>query len=86
MMEQKIDTQAPVQSIKASNPRKTKRVAKPIAIPREAYDVQEFVYAMGWSEGLFYKILKAGKITSYKVGDKRFVTRAELERIQREGI
>jgi hypothetical protein len=41
---------------------------------------------MEWSEGLFYKVLRAGQITSFKVGDKRFIASEEIARIKREGI
>lgn len=65
---------------------KKTRLYKPLEVPREAYDLQSFCAAMEWSEGLFYKVLNAGKITTFKVGDKRFVTREEIARIKREGI
>jgi hypothetical protein len=74
----------------AQKPNKTSqkktRLHKPLDVPREAYDLQSFCAAMEWSEGLFYKVLRAGQITSFKVGDKRFIASEEIARIKREGI
>jgi hypothetical protein len=65
---------------------KKPRQHKPAEVQREAYDLQSFCAAMEWSESLFRKVKRAGKIATFKVGDKVFVGRPEMERIIREGI
>lgn len=85
MTKQNTDaTPASAKKVGGSNTKR--RTLKPVEVPIEAYDIPAFCAAMHWSEGLFHKVKRAGKIATFKVGDKPFVSRDEMERIKREGV
>ena len=55
-------------------------------IVRRAFTRQEAGYIWGVSESLVVKLDTAGKINTIRIGDRKLVPRAEIDRVLREGV
>ncbi len=53
---------------------------------KQAFNRQEAGYIWGVSESLVVKRDTAGRINTIRIGDRKLVPRAEIDRVLREGV